>query len=264
MAELTHPKPKSKLTDIAIPTPMSISHALPLTFPRLRKCSLNFEPSSKYWRNVQQLLSESPIEIFHIIKDSADKHRIANPPRHEPFPFPTLPPLALLNGLGMHIHHPEPDTDQPIIATTFEPGTTPPVFPPPNNPNDPFHAPIAVEDGRQQPLIGLGLGLPTDERWRSGAPPVVNPDFVREFLGIHEETLKQFWVSGMRLMRPSLDILVHGPESSKGKGKASTPRWSKLDRIRALEVDEFPVSISQSSWASLKSHTHHVLFGSIV
>jgi len=165
---------------------------------RLREVSLPYEPSLAYWLHVQELLTYSPIQIFHIIKSTI-------------IPISTVVPFPLAQ------HEPARHRYRGDILSHVTP--PPPLSRAARRARYPLH--LRAQDF----LTGSQLRVFGDNT-STKLPFCVDIDdaFVERFVQIHGETLRIFWIAGMEISESSLSVLRSG--------------CPNISRIRANDLDE--------------------------
>jgi len=200
----------------------------PPTFLYLRRVSIHWENSLAFWLHAQRLLACAPIETFHIIRWSTigeNNRGPFNDTASEPWGT-VLSPVSSRSTLPFPFVHAflsvHDTVDDAIVSlndvdsrftdhTRNLRGTTSSLF---------------------DVLVRLGLRFPrreaaSEESNHSLDPFVVDDNFVQRFAALHDTTLRQFWVIGMRCSDTAIKDLCK--------------RCEKLERVRADDVDEYPV-----------------------
>lgn len=160
--------------------------------------SLPYEPTLAYWLHVQELLTYSPIEIFHIIKSTV-------------VPISTIVPFPLAQ------HEPARHRYRADILSHVTP--PPPLSLAARRARYPLH--LRGQDFRTSSQLRV-FGGTISQRLPFGV--TVDDTFVERFVQIHGATLCIFWVAGMDISQSSLSALKSGCPS--------------ISRIRANDIDE--------------------------
>lgn len=212
-----------------------------LILPSLRKISLNWEKSLAFWIHAQNLLENSPIEVFHIIRSESRRSRRGrerggngNRRRREDRPpresisltdaIFSLSPVVDIFGSSEwnweHTSHGDGNDTRPPIANAildfYTLGTTTTLS------RRPAPAP-----SQTNPNLN-----PADDR-------TIPVSFLHRFVSLHHKTLRRFYAPRMRCSEEGIrEFFVLNDDERRRK-------CERLERVRVggVNVDETPVSI---------------------
>lgn len=187
----------------------------------LRNVSIRWERSLAFWLHAQALLAHCPVERFHIIRSSTLGEMVRRlprdmePPRWGTPPSPALPRTIL-----------SPELMADITTLSLNDASV-------RLTNDAGHLHSAT---LRLFYVLKRLGLMFFARETASLEPHHEDDlfsmsdsFIQQFGALHNTTLRQFWVIGMRCSETAIRDLCK--------------RCEKLEHVRAEDVDEYPVRV---------------------
>jgi hypothetical protein len=202
----------------------------PPPFLCLRNVSIHWERSLAFWLHAQTLLARCPIERFHIIRSSSLGENIGRPPRDIALPRWGTPLSLVLPPTILPLPHALLSADVMADITTLGPSHANLRLT--NSPRNLHGATFGLFDV----LKRLGLGFFARETASLDLDHQIDPfgvdnAFIQQFATLHNRTLRQFWVVGMRCSEAAIRDLCK--------------RCEKLERVRAEDVDEYPVRVRE-------------------
>lgn len=205
---------------------------------------MNWERSLAFWIHLQTILERSPIETFHIIRSSTIA--AVNDPRGG-----TATPPALATGWNTPVPNlispavtPTTNNALPLPHALLSPDVLAGIATSALNGERLGHRGMPSHRRNMRPVAMPGFfafsaGISNSQlRHQQQYGSAIDDAFVRRFVALHKSTLRKFWVIGMRCSEEVIHELYTHCE--------------KLERIRADDVDEFPVRSKTRSKMHMK------------